>query len=45
MSYIEATSNIFIKYLFGKDEHKEVLLQFIKDVIGDGRNWGRSFIC
>ena len=32
MSYIEATSDIFIKYLFGKEEHKEVLLQFINAV-------------
>lgn len=32
MTYIKPTSDIFIKYLFGKEENKELLLKFINAV-------------
>ncbi|MFN2266790.1 MAG: Rpn family recombination-promoting nuclease/putative transposase [Desulfonatronovibrio sp.] len=32
MVYVKPTSDIFIKYLFGKEEHKSILLDFINSV-------------
>jgi predicted transposase/invertase (TIGR01784 family) len=33
--YIKPFSDIFIKYLFGKEENKKILIDFINDVLVD----------
>lgn len=33
--YIKPTSDMFIKYLFGSEEHKELLISFINAVLED----------
>ncbi|MBF0411958.1 MAG: PD-(D/E)XK nuclease family transposase [Desulfamplus sp.] len=35
MPYIKPTSDIFIKYLLGTEEHKDLLLSFINAVMTD----------
>ncbi len=36
MPYIKPTSDIFIKYLFGKEEHSRTLIDFINAVQQNG---------